>query len=259
MKTLILIIITLLLATPCFAGSGSVAITLSGTAGASGATYTCADCTSGGTCDVLCEDFEGSSACNTGESKCRLTTWSVSETGGTMVAGTGNTSGQSCSEKGTNSVAMTVVTPGSNFGMVYDSGVDKSDVYLSFMIRFSSWDGITNGQSYPIFGTYDSSYNGTVGLIMYLNGTNYNLGLVGTTIAYETTSLALNTWYHVQIRSLKNGTSSLKVNGGSSTTVTALDFNNRTYIFGEGASTYPYAYEWDTLKVDDDTETSSCH
>jgi hypothetical protein len=33
MKTLTLIIITLLLATPCFAGSGSVAITLSGTAG----------------------------------------------------------------------------------------------------------------------------------------------------------------------------------------------------------------------------------
>jgi hypothetical protein len=37
MKTLILIIITLLLTTPCFAGSGSVAITLSGTAGAGGA------------------------------------------------------------------------------------------------------------------------------------------------------------------------------------------------------------------------------
>jgi hypothetical protein len=36
MKTLILIIITLLLAVPCFAGSGSVAITLSGTAGAAG-------------------------------------------------------------------------------------------------------------------------------------------------------------------------------------------------------------------------------
>jgi hypothetical protein len=35
-KTLILIIITLLVATPCFAGSGSVAITLSGTAGAGG-------------------------------------------------------------------------------------------------------------------------------------------------------------------------------------------------------------------------------
>jgi hypothetical protein len=36
MKTLILIIITLLLAIPCLAGSGSVAITLSGTAGAAG-------------------------------------------------------------------------------------------------------------------------------------------------------------------------------------------------------------------------------
>jgi hypothetical protein len=35
-KTLILIIITLLVATPCLAGSGSVAITLSGTAGAAG-------------------------------------------------------------------------------------------------------------------------------------------------------------------------------------------------------------------------------
>jgi hypothetical protein len=45
MKTLILIIITLLVATPCFAGSGTLSIGLSGTAGAAGTTGKVGDST----------------------------------------------------------------------------------------------------------------------------------------------------------------------------------------------------------------------
>jgi hypothetical protein len=265
MKTLTLIIITLLLTTPCLAGSGSVAITLSGTAGAAGATYTCTDCVAAGTCDVFCEDFDsGTNNCGTGESKCYTASWSADETNGTIAVAAGNTSGQSCSEKGSNSAAFVTSASAAGTMTIGHTMTLKTDVYASFMIRFGNFGTIASGSDDPILQLFQGDFAGRAVRIALKNTSGtYNLAIcsdgAGTCTA-EGTNLSLNTWYHVQVHAVKAATSSLKVNGGAAATITGGNFNMEYVFVGNYLDSYAnVAYELDTLKIDDDTETSSCH
>lgn len=222
------------------------------------ATYTCTDCAASGTCDVLCEDFSGSNNCGTGESYCYTASWSATETGGTLVVGTGNTSGQSCSEKGTRSLAYTYASS-AQLSFI-QSVAAETTIYGSMAIRFSNFGTIADSGWAPILGVVDDSFNSVAEIDIARSGANYYIAIGNSAATSPTsTALSLNTWYHVQFHFVRNATSSVKVNGGSDATITAGDYNMLVYAIGAGTANVDTNFEIDTIKIDDDAETNSCH
>jgi hypothetical protein len=138
MKTLILIIITLLLAVPCFAGSGSVAITLSGTAGGGVATAHCDDSTHDGAGNSvsLCEDFDGATECYTGyTSNCRSA--SSSDPFNLPAGNTIDFDATALSNEGTYSMRLTAAASGD--AMQIGWAISATDTVGSFYkARFTS-------------------------------------------------------------------------------------------------------------------------
>jgi hypothetical protein len=251
------ILLCAVLVVPCAARMTTVVVGGSVPA-AGGATYACDSRTDS---DKLCEDFQSTGTCGTGESYCR-NTWTVGETGGTVVVGTmGGTN--PCTDKGTRSVAITKTntTTLEDLGLNYVVGTN-SRLYISGMFRLIS--GFSTGNFPSIMGVSSGDPNWTGVINIAINTATGNPRLYTSVGAgYSscgTTDISTGSWNEISVdaRSGGDGTSTVYLNGTSQCTVTGGTANLGTVSFGSYDTDANYSYEIGTIKIDVTAMPDAC-
>ena len=205
--------------------------------------------------DQGCEDFQGTSSCTSGESYCRIATWSCSETGGTIVVGAmGGTN--SCTDKGTRSVTISKTAANEDLGCTLNPGTytTGTTVYFAGMFRpISGSDGNTNG----ILAYGNSSWSEVLAVKMYTNngGSTYYLQAGGTN---GTHAMNVGTWYEIRVAVTRAGAFTVYIDGVSDITGTAADYDIYYVSLSSYHTTANYSVEWGTIKIDDDTMPDAC-
>lgn len=215
-------------------------------------------CSSPSDASLWCEDFEGTTACGTGESLCRAALTNPSETGGTLVAGV-IAGTNACNDKGTNGITITKTGANEDLGFGKTISPTKTRVYSSFMYRPIS-GGDANGDDLIAF--VDSYANwGYVALVrFFLLSGNYRLyaGNTGNPSACGATDIAPGAWVHIAIDINTNATSTVYLNGVSQCTFTAGNLNIGYIGFGSYHQTANYSLQVDSIKVNESALSDSC-
>lgn len=228
--------------------------------------------TTPGECDVLCEDFEGSSYCvgSSGDQDCRAT-WTVLGAANSVDWTTTHGGTFSCTDKGTNSAQFNF-TADTQYGYYKTAAADKALSYVQFYINFT---GLTLGADHAagFFGTVDSTLEyGPYLLTVYNDGGTYRFALLhsdtATNVIGSTTAISIgtNTWYRIRIMyNITAGTATVKVNDTTEINVASgvTGHTPRSFIIGPvgalGSSGESITFQIDNIAVDDDTEQGACN
>ena len=220
-------------------------------AAASGA---CTSCTGTADADVLCEDFEGTENCNTGESRCRCSGWIVGDETGGAITVAAHSSGNTCADKGSYDLSIAKTGVGTTF--LYGT-LTQDNVYISFMFKLNSTN--VGNSSWLRVGPsiVDSSTNSILRMTIYhSSGTDYYAGLNDET---DYVAFTLSTWHDVRMHWIKGGSCTLTIDGTLIKTVSAANTAAAYLVLGRDYDdSINYNIEIDSLKVDDDTAPDPC-
>jgi len=160
-------------------------------------------CTTGtpGNCDLICEDFEGSTECKSGyDSACRLA-WDVSAGSGQSIDFTTVHNGSfACTDKGTNAGMLTATSSGASCAIWKDLN-DQNIMYGEFYFNINSIT-LASGSSQDIFTIATGAVSDDTATIQVYNKSGtlrlYLLCDACAHGAFGSTALSTGTWYRVQ-------------------------------------------------------------
>lgn len=282
MKTLISIILFLLCITCSFAETVNawMAIGVIGGGGTSASPpLTAAYCTGGktctatnpGQCDILCEDFEGSTDCDSDNSPdkgayCRNSWVVAADAGGSSTVFNYTPTGSYCSGT-TNLRVFRGVYDGSNaIAATFDTGGAEPITYTQFYFKFES-EGIVNANyttflngcvdascSSPVWriGLYDNAGSRVLRLIYY-NGTTY-------TSINGSNALTENTWYRIRVKhDYTNTAVEFWLNDDSQGSGSDVGDRSTRYIaIRTPSSAGSLTFQIDNIATDNDTGQGDC-
>lgn len=206
-----LILFLLLLASPAWAGGVISGAVLSGcsTGGGAGAAAFCTGATTctatyPGNCELLCEDFEGSTQCDDSPataSTCRTARECTQGTNQTIATNASHSGTLSCTDKGNYVFQCTSAAASNSCNMGYDSGEDKAVMYLDVYVNVKSVtlaSGSNQGIAYIGSGAF---LDGTVELYLANSSETYSFFMTCDTCAakVQSSAISLDTWYRVTI------------------------------------------------------------
>lgn len=274
MKKLLILIICLLWITPCHGWMSSV-ICGGGVAAAPASTAYCtaaATCTATnpGQCDVLCEDFEGSTDCGgAGDDTYCRNAYTVSVGTDCTVNFAATASGTYPCASTTNTRVLNMVSSGTNVSsVIFNAGAGKAINYTQFYFRVNS-ENLSSGQNTILAqGCTNSSCSAYAwklsfrdgGLNRYYLDLTYYNGTAFSTISTAQGTVTTTTWYRVNVKhDYTNTAVNLSVNG-SAVGEDASDVGNRQpqYFALWGGSQNTTDVEYDNWAVDDDTIQGAC-
>ena len=176
-----------------------------------------------------------------------------------MVEAIGGTN--TCSDKG--SYGVTLSKTGANEDVSIwktFTGVDR--IYVNTMMRpisgfddtliqiAAAFDNTTNWNM--IAGLHLKLVSGSY-YIGYNNGSNY-----GNITDCGSTPITAGSWVKIGMDIVRNGTSTIYLNGSSACTFTASNYSIGVFSIGSYYAASNYSIQWDTIKVDDDALPSIC-
>lgn len=204
--------------------------------------------TNPGNCDLLCEDYEGSSDCSSleGDNVCR-NTYSGSLGTSATIDFTSTASGTyPCSQtSNTNVLKITHSSTATNTYIYKDYGSDKPITYLQVYVRFNSLSIASGAYSNIVSGCASSNCSVALWSLSVQNTAKiykFVWGAYNSTFAWQTITgptITANVWYRVQIKVDKtNGKLQLIVDGTSyaDLDITYASRDNRYLLVG--LSTY---------------------
>ena len=252
MKKLVFLIAFLLFVPFAYAGQGMGPGPGCKGYAASGA---CTTCTGTSDADIFCEDFEGLITCGTGESNCRCT-FTVVETGGTATVGN-ISAGNTCGDKGSKSVVLAKT----DAGVVYLSYAATTDnIYLSMMFKYNS-SGIGDLSNVYFADIVDSGDNSLMLAGFYRNGsTLYGKFFAnGSDVSEYATFSGTGSWVEIKIHFAKGATSTLYIDGTLHASGSVANTSPAKVIIGRiYDDSVNFNFEYDSIKVDDDTQADPC-
>jgi hypothetical protein len=229
---------------------------------------TCTE-TNPGQCDLLCEDFEGSTSCGSGlDSNCR-NGWTATVGANATLDSTVTHSGTlACTDKGTNSAQFSATNDSTTVYMQKDFGSEKTLTYAQCYFNLVSGVG-SNTNEVTVMGWFDSidTIAHWVSIINTSGTLNVQLNYFDQDIldfshVLGTTPLSTNTWYRLRLQiNTTAGTAVVLLN--DTTEVSRTDIATATgipQIFKIG-SFWTYALhvlQIDNVAVDDDTGQGAC-
>jgi hypothetical protein len=272
MKKLISIIALCLI---CYSADARNLMVVGGGVPVAGATGYCtgaATCTetNPGQCDLLCEDFEGSTSCGSGlDSNCR-NGWTAAVGANATLDSTVTHSGTlACTDKGTNSAQFSATNDSTSVYMSYDFGVDKPITYAQAYVNLVS-GVLSDTMVVTVMGWYDSTPDlahtliiANVGGTLRLQVRYFDQDILNYSVATgSTTALSRGTWYRLRLNiNTTAGTLKAYVNDTeeiSLTDIATAAHIPRTLRIGSFYTYATHVFQVDNVAVDDDTTQGAC-
>lgn len=220
--------------------------------------------TNPGECDLVCEDFEGSTSCDgDGDAYCR-NGWTL---GGTDTVWTWNdtpAASNLCSGTTSTRSIKAVITTGSG-GAALKTFTATPDIHFQFYFTPVSINFTVNGQWTKVLGfqavrdcyvTIVQISEGVYRLQMIYRGSDFEAHFLTPAV-----DLSVNTMYRAYGNLHANGTVSFTVNSTTvnSTTNALDDYSFTSVYFGpDGMADANTTYQVDNLAVDNDTDAGAC-
>jgi hypothetical protein len=228
--------------------------------------------TTPGQCDLLCEDFEGSTDCDgagDGEDAVCRNGWATTIGSGDSIDFTTAHSGTfGCTDKGSNAVQVVITASSHATHASFNAGGTKAATYTQFYINVTS-ESLTSTQSTYLVSADVASNMSQVAwrFVLYDDyGTYYfKLTYYNTTPGFSTIqstdAISLDTWYRVQVyHNSGDSTISWWIDGVAQTGDTNFGARNPQYWFiGDNASDNATTFQVDNIAVDDDTTQGACN
>jgi hypothetical protein len=209
---------------------------------------------------IYCEDAEASTACGTGQSLCRHAFAHYDNTAGTTVVGA-LSSGDSCTDKGTNGFTVTKTGASEDVGVGFSITNSATTVYHAFMMKIIS-GGPPNGNITHIVSFVNNYSTFTViadvALEADATGIKACISTGGTPTCSASPVYLGNSWHSIAVTAVKNGTSTLYVDGVSQATVTGGNVTENYVNFGSYHQADNYSIQFDSVKVNASAVPKAC-
>lgn len=272
--SLLILLFPALLHAQCIVGQMSVAGKVAAASGYCTAGATCTASTPG-QCDVICEDFEGSTDCDDGATEslyCR-NAYTVTIAAGDAVTWATPTNGL-CTDEGSYAVDFDVNGGSRTTIMAYDTGADKAIVHVQFYLYVVDENLADKGTMSVMYG--QTSAPATAWGIMVKQATGgdkvlrlaywQNTGAMAYVDGTTPLTVGSNTWYRVQlVYDTTGGTATVTLNGTSEISVADVQTSSprQTQIIKLGSlSSWGSAaahFQLDNIAIDDDTAQGACN
>lgn len=253
---------------PCVVAGGGVE-SAAATAYCTGST-TCTASTPG-SCDMRCEDFEGSSSCYAAyDSNCRAAIdYLYVSAGDSLDFTTAHNGTFSCTDKGSNAVQLTSVAAAHLTGFrIYDSE-DKTASNGEFYFNYVSMT-LAESAGQTIFFISENDGNSIMNLILYNSAGNIKLRILdgGMTATFGSTTLSNATWYRIGW-AVNQATDTVTIYLDGSQEAQATDWDTaggiRKYNYGPVGSGEAYTnatahvFQYDNIAIDADGLPGGCN
>lgn len=227
--------------------------------------------TTPGQCDLLCEDFEGSTDCDGAgagtDAVCR-NAYTLTDTDSLIDFTTAHSGTFGCNDKGSNAVKVSFTAIDEIAYATFDMGGTKAATYTQFYVNFISESLANTRITTAVNANVAANMSQTAWKISMLDaaGTLYlRLTYYNTTPSFvdisSTNSISLDTWYRVQVyHNSGDSTISWWVDGVAQTG--ASDFGTRDpryWNIGDNDADAATVFQVDNLAVDDDTTQGACN
>lgn len=227
--------------------------------------------TTPGQCDVLCDDFEGSSYCvgTSGDQDCRAT-WTEFGAANSVDWTTTHSGTFACTDKGSYAAQFNF-TADTQYGYYKSAAADKALSYVQFYINFTATT-VANDHTAGIFFSVDSTSAYAPYIIsLYNDGGTYRISLAhsdaATLVHGATTAISVgtNTWYRIRVMYNRTaGTATVKVDDTTEINVASGVTGSTPRFFGIGnvgafTNGESITFQIDNIAVDDDTEQGACN
>jgi len=214
----------------------------------------------GGACpdaaaNLICEDFEGSTDCGTGQSTCRETWATPYETDGTFAADTAASS--SCTDKGSYEATITT-TDASNDVEICKAISDATTVTLTMMVKVTS-ESMSNTSAIVAL-VADPDWSPYLSIVILDSAGTLFVGVSDTVNPIQSTStITPGTWYQVGLKWVSGTSLSVIFNGSTEfTDTTGIVTGTMTQACVGTYNAGPIVFVIDNIKIGNSTQPDSC-